>query len=379
MKMLTHVLCLLPLALPALLAGSFALMGHAQTVPPAGGNQPADGDRRREGRHPHPQGRQHHQAGVHQRHRSRPAAAWRFCRSPPTSPARAMSTCWPRPTWPAPRRCSMCEDDAFGDLGYRLGAAFLVPYPNRIRGKLSADGKTLTTEWEGHTHHPAGQQHRQAARRRAPRHARADPQGQDRRCQRERRFPAARRSQASSTPATLAATGSRRPISSSPSAHRRGRGRHHRGAQRGQRSRAHGHRLASLLQPALRRPHAGPRQHSRLPSWPRWTTTTTSSPPASCCPSRARSSICAPAGGAPLATNFFDDNWSQPALGNKARDRAGHRSGRALWRQHRGPLAGDQDHPGVRAADQATSWPSSTSTTSPIPLARSGARWTPAW
>jgi aldose 1-epimerase len=43
------------------------------------------------------------------------------------------------------------DDDAHGDLGYRLGAAFLVPYPNRIRGKLSADGKTLTTEWRGHT------------------------------------------------------------------------------------------------------------------------------------------------------------------------------------------------------------------------------------
>jgi aldose 1-epimerase len=42
------------------------------------------------------------------------------------------------------------DDDANGDLGYRLGAAFLVPYPNRIRGKLSADGKTLTTEWNGH-------------------------------------------------------------------------------------------------------------------------------------------------------------------------------------------------------------------------------------
>ncbi len=43
------------------------------------------------------------------------------------------------------------KDDANGDLGYRLGSAFLVPYPNRIRGKLSADGKTLTTSWEGHT------------------------------------------------------------------------------------------------------------------------------------------------------------------------------------------------------------------------------------
>ena len=41
------------------------------------------------------------------------------------------------------------HDTDFGDLGYRLGSAFLVPYPNRIRGKLSADGKTLTTEWKG--------------------------------------------------------------------------------------------------------------------------------------------------------------------------------------------------------------------------------------
>ncbi|MGA8087885.1 MAG: aldose 1-epimerase [Terracidiphilus sp.] len=43
------------------------------------------------------------------------------------------------------------DDTANGDLGYRLGSAFLVPYPNRIRGKLSADSKTLTTEWHGHT------------------------------------------------------------------------------------------------------------------------------------------------------------------------------------------------------------------------------------
>ena len=43
------------------------------------------------------------------------------------------------------------DDNTNGDLAYRLGAAFLVPYPNRIRGKLSADGKTLTTEWQGHT------------------------------------------------------------------------------------------------------------------------------------------------------------------------------------------------------------------------------------
>ncbi len=43
------------------------------------------------------------------------------------------------------------KDTPNGDLAYRLGAAFLFPYPNRIRGKLSADGKTLTTEWHGKT------------------------------------------------------------------------------------------------------------------------------------------------------------------------------------------------------------------------------------
>ena len=43
------------------------------------------------------------------------------------------------------------QDDDFGDLGYRLGAAMLSPYPNRIVGKLSPDGKTLTTSWQGRT------------------------------------------------------------------------------------------------------------------------------------------------------------------------------------------------------------------------------------
>jgi aldose 1-epimerase len=43
------------------------------------------------------------------------------------------------------------QDTENGDLAYRLGSVFLVPYPNRIRGKLSPDGKTLTTSWQGHT------------------------------------------------------------------------------------------------------------------------------------------------------------------------------------------------------------------------------------
>jgi len=43
------------------------------------------------------------------------------------------------------------KDTPNGDLAYRMGAAFLFPYPNRIRGPLSADGKTLTTQWQGKT------------------------------------------------------------------------------------------------------------------------------------------------------------------------------------------------------------------------------------
>lgn len=40
-------------------------------------------------------------------------------------------------------------DDLNGNASFSFGGAFLVPYPNRIRGKLSADGKTITTEWNG--------------------------------------------------------------------------------------------------------------------------------------------------------------------------------------------------------------------------------------
>ncbi len=42
-------------------------------------------------------------------------------------------------------------DDLNGNASFSFGGAFLVPYPNRIRGKLSADGKTVTTEWKGKT------------------------------------------------------------------------------------------------------------------------------------------------------------------------------------------------------------------------------------
>ena len=43
------------------------------------------------------------------------------------------------------------DADANGNKSFGFGGAFLVPYPNRIRGVLSADKKTLTTMWHGKT------------------------------------------------------------------------------------------------------------------------------------------------------------------------------------------------------------------------------------
>lgn len=39
--------------------------------------------------------------------------------------------------------------DAYGNASFSCCGAFLVPYPNRILGKVSPDGKTVTTEWHG--------------------------------------------------------------------------------------------------------------------------------------------------------------------------------------------------------------------------------------
>ncbi|MGA9039825.1 MAG: aldose 1-epimerase [Terriglobales bacterium] len=40
-------------------------------------------------------------------------------------------------------------DDPYGNESFKLGGAILVPYANRIRGKLSADGKTIDTQIAG--------------------------------------------------------------------------------------------------------------------------------------------------------------------------------------------------------------------------------------
>jgi aldose 1-epimerase len=42
-------------------------------------------------------------------------------------------------------------DDFNGNESFKVGGAVLVPYPNRIRGKLSADGQTIQTTILGHS------------------------------------------------------------------------------------------------------------------------------------------------------------------------------------------------------------------------------------
>lgn len=41
-------------------------------------------------------------------------------------------------------------DDQFGTGSFLFGGAFLVPYPNRIIGRLTPDGKNVQTSWDGH-------------------------------------------------------------------------------------------------------------------------------------------------------------------------------------------------------------------------------------
>ncbi|MGC2399691.1 MAG: aldose 1-epimerase [Acidobacteriaceae bacterium] len=41
--------------------------------------------------------------------------------------------------------------DELGNASFGFGGAFLIPYPNRIIGEGSADGKSVVTQWRGHT------------------------------------------------------------------------------------------------------------------------------------------------------------------------------------------------------------------------------------
>jgi aldose 1-epimerase len=42
-------------------------------------------------------------------------------------------------------------NDQYGDVSHSFGGAFLIPYPNRIKGDLSPDGKIVTVQWRGYT------------------------------------------------------------------------------------------------------------------------------------------------------------------------------------------------------------------------------------
>jgi aldose 1-epimerase len=141
MKLLVRAVAMLPYLLPALMAGVALVAGHAQAVTEIGG-----------------------QKIVTLTRQAKSAAKPEFT-SVTILPGRGMEVLQITANFPGKGNVDVLaspdlatakkmldvDDTENGDLGYRLGAAFLVPYPNRIRGKLSADGKTLTTEWEGHT------------------------------------------------------------------------------------------------------------------------------------------------------------------------------------------------------------------------------------
>lgn len=141
MKLLLHALALLPFALPILMAAPLLVMGQAQAATEIGGQK------------------------IVTLTRTATSTAKPEFTSVTLAPGRGMEVLQITANFPGKGNIDVLaspdlatakkmldeEDTANGDLGYRLGSVFLVPYPNRIRGKLSADGKTLTTEWQGHT------------------------------------------------------------------------------------------------------------------------------------------------------------------------------------------------------------------------------------
>ena len=243
------------------------------------------------------------------------------------------------------------DDNDFGDLGYRLGSAFLVPYPNRIRGKLSADGKTLTTEWQGHSLTlPANNSGRLPRRERHAMHglilkAKTDDI-------RVKKLPGGEAGHRHDPCGRL-----RRPL-----ALQNQPGHHH-------------HALAAMpWMPRLRLT-----TWAAKPSpWPSPGTPTLTCPPATArrpgcdsglqrgrggqlrqrlptgklCPSREPSLTCAPPAATALGNELLRRQLEPPGVEGRRRHGSSHRPGRALWDQHRRPVAGDQDHPDVRAAQQ---------------------------
>ena len=144
MTPLIRTLALLPLALPSLMAGSLVLVSHAQAVTEIGGQKIVTLTRTALSK-------------VKPEFTSITLAPGRgmeilqiTANFPGMGPGKGNVDVLASPDLAGVKKMLDVDDTENGDLGYRLGAAFLAPYPNRIRGKLSADGKTLTTEWQGH-------------------------------------------------------------------------------------------------------------------------------------------------------------------------------------------------------------------------------------
>jgi galactose mutarotase-like enzyme len=145
MKTLASMLALLPLAVPVLMAGPLAVFSQAQDVTEIGGEKIVTLTRKAV-------------STTKPEFTSVTLAPGRgmevlqiTANFPGSGPGKGNVDVLASPDLATAKKMLDVNDDGFGNLGYRLGAAFLAPYPNRIRGKLSADGKTLTTEWEGHT------------------------------------------------------------------------------------------------------------------------------------------------------------------------------------------------------------------------------------
>jgi galactose mutarotase-like enzyme len=145
MKLVACALALMPFALPALLAGPLTLTSYAQT----GGTPAMEIGSEKVVTLTH--------AAVSKTKPEftsitlAPGRGMEIIQITANFPGKGNVNVLASPDMAGAKKMLDVDDDDFGNLGYRLGAAFLAPYPNRIRGKLSADGKTLTTAWEGHT------------------------------------------------------------------------------------------------------------------------------------------------------------------------------------------------------------------------------------
>ena len=141
MTPLIRTLALLPFALPSLMAGSLAIVSHAQAVTEIGGQKIVTLTRAASSQ-TKPEFTSITLA---------PGRGMEIIQITANFPGKGSVDVLASPDLAGAKKMLDADDDDFGNLGYRLGAAFLAPYPNRIRGKLSTDGKTLTTEWQDHT------------------------------------------------------------------------------------------------------------------------------------------------------------------------------------------------------------------------------------